>query len=105
MFAAYRDDNMDEMLASLARLDQSHARNMCVCLALLALQERKAAILERLLDEDLEITEPFEDEVRRVQSKQDPQTYKLLRDYAARKQRPWATKKRPRHGHPLDWAK
>ncbi|KAJ4303781.1 hypothetical protein N0V90_002682 [Kalmusia sp. IMI 367209] len=105
VFTAYRDGNMDEMQASLARLNHRHVRNLRTCLALLALQERNARVLERLFDEDLEITELFEDEVRRVQRKQDPQTYKLLQDYAARKQRPWATKKRPRHGHPLDWGK
>lgn len=97
---------MDEIYTALSKLSDGHAWHMRKSLALLALQERNVIVLRRLLDDGIEIEEPFEDEVRRVQRKQDPETHKLLRDYAAQiLGRPWAARKRPRNGHPLDWAK
>ncbi|KAF1979930.1 hypothetical protein BU23DRAFT_563287 [Bimuria novae-zelandiae CBS 107.79] len=106
VFAAYRKGNMNEIQAALGRLSEGHARHMCKSLALLALQERNAEVLGRLLDDGIEIEEPFEDEVRRVQRKLHPQTYGLLVEYAAKElKRPWAATKRPRQEHPLDWGK
>jgi hypothetical protein len=103
VFATYRKGNMNEIRASLSELSEGHARRMRTSLALLALQERNAAVLRELLDDGVEIEESFEDEVRRVSRKRDPHTYQLLQDYAAKKQRPWAARKRPRQGHVLDW--
>ncbi|KAF2655827.1 hypothetical protein K491DRAFT_410308 [Lophiostoma macrostomum CBS 122681] len=105
VFEAYRRGNVKEIQATLSRLDQGHQWHTRTCLALLALQERNAPILNSLLEDGIHIEEPFEDEVRRVQRKHDPQTYKLLREYSERKKRPWAERKRPRMGHPLDWGK
>lgn len=97
---------MDKIQAALNKLGEDHAQHMRKSLALLSLQERNAAILKRLLNDGIEMEDPFEDEVRRVQPKLDPKTHQLLRDYAAKTlQRPWAARKRPRHGHPLDWGK
>jgi hypothetical protein len=78
---------------------------MRTCLALFALQERNASVLETLFDDGIEIEEPFEDEVRRVQKKSDPLIHRLLQEYSEKAKRPWATRKRPRNGHPLDWGK
>ena len=97
---------MDDIQATLGKLSERHARHMRKSLALLALQERNGTVLSRLLDDGIEIEEPFEDEVRRVQRKLHPEVHKLLKDYAANKLgRPWAVRKRVRNGHPLDWAK
>ena len=97
---------MDGIQVALSKISEAHAQCMRTSLALLALQERNATVLSRLLEDGIEIEEPFEDEVRRVQRKLDPETHKLLQDYATKKlQRPWAARKRPRQGHPLDWDK
>lgn len=103
VFSAYRNGDIDEVRATLGKLNEGHTWRMRTSLALLALQERNAAILTELLDDGIEIEEPFEDEVRRVVRKWDPQTHQLLKDYAARKQRPWAVRKRPRQGDVLNW--
>ena len=97
---------MDGIYAALDKLSDGHAQHMRKSLALLALQDRNVTVLSRLLDDGIDIEEPFEDEVRRVQRKQDPKMHKLLQDYAAHQLgRPWAARRRPRHGHPLNWAK
>ena len=62
-------------------------------------------MLQWLLDDGIEIEEGFEDEVRRVQKKTDPLTWKLLKNHEEKTKRPWAKHKRPRGGHPLEWDK
>ena len=70
-------------------------------LAILALQERNAAVVKYLLNEGIEpYSDAFEDEVRRVQKKPDPETFQVLQDWAEKTKRPWP-KKQPKHGHPL----
>ncbi|KAF2122982.1 hypothetical protein BDV96DRAFT_639534 [Lophiotrema nucula] len=83
----------------------AYESNVRKSLALFALQERNAEVLQWLLKDGIEFEEGFEDEVRRVQKKKDPVTWKVLQDEVQRTGREWANKKRPRHGHPLDWGK
>ena len=105
VFNVFRQGTIDDIRTSLGKLGAGHERKMRTCLALLALQERNSVILRSLLEDGIDIEEPFEDEVRRVQKKAHPQTYMLLQKYAEERKRPWAKRKRPRNRHPLDWGK
>ena len=105
VFATFRNGAVDDVKTAVENLSPSHQHNVRKSLALFALQERNATVLQWLLDDSIEIEEGFEDEVRRVQKKADPLTWKLLKDHEEKTKRPWAKHKRPRGGHPLEWDK
>lgn len=78
VFKAYRHDDLDVVKAKLALLDGMPAQGVRESLTLLALQERRANVLEFCLARGGHPSDAFRTEADSVDAERDPETFNVL---------------------------
>jgi tetrahydrodipicolinate N-succinyltransferase len=111
-FKSSRSDEVDHTREKLAAIDEEHARSMRKSVALLALQNRQAKMLEMCFEQKFPFEAYFIDEADRVEESKDPETFRVLEQSTLREQFPRLTGPLIEHGpgafdrggkYPVDW--
>jgi hypothetical protein len=117
VFKAYRYSTVEDVKDCLSKLDAAHAKGLRSPLGILALQERRADVLNFCLEQGMPFGPYFQEEADRVDSKTDPETFAVLerlyrprmlkRSVKSKAEDDWGMKAAAAFdvggSHPVDW--